>query len=82
MKTYDFENLNQEFETKPAEEIIGWAVGEFGSGFGMGVLSSFGVESAVLLHLATQVKPDIPDCFSPNTGFHFRANSRSIGTCW
>ncbi len=33
--------------------------------------TSFGVESAVLLHLVTQVKPDIPVLFT-NTGFHFK----------
>lgn len=69
MKTYDYEKLNQEFEGKAAGEIIRWAADEFGPGLAMS--TSFGAESAVLLHLATQVKPDIPVLFT-NTGFHFK----------
>jgi phosphoadenosine phosphosulfate reductase len=69
MKTYDYEKLNQEFEPKSAEDIIRWAAGEFGPDLAMS--TSFGVESAVLLHLATQIKPDIPVLFT-NTGFHFK----------
>ena len=57
------------FETKTSEDIIRWAVGEFGSDITMS--TSFGAESAVLLHLVTQVKPDIPVLFT-NTGFHFK----------
>lgn len=41
-----------------AIRTISWAANHFGDGL---VLStSFGVQSAVMLHLATQVKPDIP----------------------
>jgi phosphoadenosine phosphosulfate reductase len=69
MKTYDYEKLNQEFEEKPAGEIIRWAAEEFGPDLAMS--TSFGAESAVLLHLATQIKPDIPVLFT-NTGFHFK----------
>ena len=69
MKIYDYENLNRDFESKPIEEIIGWAAKEFGPDLAMS--TSFGVESAVLLHLVTQIKPDIPVLFT-NTGFHFK----------
>ncbi|HUO58722.1 MAG TPA: phosphoadenylyl-sulfate reductase [bacterium] len=69
MKTYDYEKLNREFEDKPAEEIVRWAVGEFGPGLAMS--TSFGAESAVLLHLVTQIHPSIPVLFT-NTGFHFK----------
>ena len=69
MKTYDYEKLNQEFEGKTAAEIIRWAADEFGPDLAMS--TSFGAESAVLLHLATLVKPDIPVLFT-NTGFHFK----------
>jgi phosphoadenosine phosphosulfate reductase len=69
MKTYDYEKLNQEFEEKPAGEIIRWAADEFGPDLAMS--TSFGAESAVLLHLATQIKADIPVLFT-NTGFHFK----------
>ena len=69
MKTYDYEKLNKDFETKSSEDIIRWAVEEFGKDVAMS--TSFGAESAVLLHLATQVKPDLPVLFT-NTGFHFK----------
>jgi len=69
MKNYDYEKLNQEFESKTSEEIIRWAAAEFGPDLAMS--TSFGAESAVLLHLATQVKPDIAVLFT-NTGFHFK----------
>ncbi len=40
------------------EEIVAWAAGRFGDGL---VLStSFGIQSAVMLHLATRVVPDLP----------------------
>jgi phosphoadenosine phosphosulfate reductase len=44
--------------TRTAVETIVWASDRFGDGL---VLStSFGIQSAVMLHLATQVKPDMP----------------------
>ncbi len=44
----------------PADSIpiIEWAAGTFGDGLAMS--TSFGVQSAVMLHLATQVVPEIP----------------------
>ena len=51
-----------------AEDRIRWAVGEFGDGL---ILStSFGIQAAVMLHLATQVAPKIPVVFI-DTGYHF-----------
>lgn len=45
-------------ETSSATEVVAWAAREFGDGL---VLStSFGIQSAVMLHLVSQVKPDIP----------------------
>ena len=69
MKTYDYEALNQTFESQPAEEIARWAVGEFTPEVAMS--TSFGAESAVLLHLVTRIHPSIPVLFT-NTGFHFK----------
>ena len=69
MKSYDYEQLNRDFETQSAQDVIRWGAREFGDGLAMS--TSFGAESAVLLHLATQVKPDIPVLFT-NTGFHFK----------
>ncbi len=52
----------------PASERIAWAHQRFGSGL---VLStSFGAQSAVMLHLATRVQPSIPVVFI-DTGYLF-----------
>jgi phosphoadenosine phosphosulfate reductase len=69
MKTYDFNKLNQGFETQSPEEIVHWATNEFAPYLAMS--TSFGAESAVLLHLVTQIYPRIPVLFT-NTGFHFK----------
>jgi phosphoadenosine phosphosulfate reductase len=69
MKNYDYEKLNRDFEAQSSGDIVRWAVSEFGPDLAMS--TSFGAESAVLLHLVTQVKADIPVLFT-NTGFHFK----------
>ncbi len=60
--------LNEEFENKTPQEIIAWAVKEFGPD--IATTSSFGTTSAVLLHMAAEAKPDIRVLFL-ETGFHF-----------
>ena len=55
-------------EERPAAERVAWAVQEFGEGL---VLStSFGIQSAVMLHLVTRVSPRIPVIFV-DTGYLF-----------
>jgi phosphoadenosine phosphosulfate reductase len=49
-------------------EILEAAVAEYGDG--LALVSSFGAESAVLLHLVSQVKPDLPVLFL-DTGMLF-----------
>ncbi len=66
--TYDFDRLNAEFETCDALDIIAWAADEFGDDLALS--SSFGADSAVMLHLATRVKPDIK-VIVVDTGFLF-----------
>jgi phosphoadenosine phosphosulfate reductase len=51
-----------------AEERIHWAVEQFGGSLVMS--TSFGVQSAVMLHLATRIVPDIPVVFV-DTGYLF-----------
>ena len=53
----DVETYNQIFEAKPPQEIVDWAAATFGQSLIM--TSSFGAESAVLLHMATRAIPDI-----------------------
>jgi len=69
MKAHDYDRLNQDFEGQSAQDIVRWAVREFSPHLAMS--TSFGAESAVLLHLATRVKPDLPVLFT-DTGFHFK----------
>jgi len=65
---FDLEKLNQEFEKKKPEEIIAWALREFSGKIAMS--SSFGPESAVLLHMVSRANPATPVLFL-ETGYHF-----------
>ncbi|HWE96169.1 MAG TPA: phosphoadenylyl-sulfate reductase [Tepidisphaeraceae bacterium] len=53
----DLDLLNPAFEASGPEKIVGWAAGQFGEDAVM--WSSFGAESALLLHMATRVLPNI-----------------------
>lgn len=55
-------------ETMGAQERVAWAVEKFGPRLIM--TTSFGAQSAVMLHLVTRVKPDIPVVFI-DTGYLF-----------
>ena len=54
----DLAALNQTLADMDASELISWGVDTFGSTLVMS--TSFGIQSAVMLHLVTQVVPDIP----------------------
>lgn len=64
----NLEALNAEFANRHALDIIDWAVDRFGDR--LAVSSSFGADSAVMLSLAVQVKPDIR-VITVDTGFLF-----------
>jgi phosphoadenosine phosphosulfate reductase len=64
----DLPVLNQMFETKDPTAIVEWSAAQFGDELVMS--SSFGADSAVLLHMANQVKPGIKIIFV-NTGYLF-----------
>lgn len=68
VSTYDLNALSGEFESCSASEIIAWAAEEFGDD--LAVSSSFGADSAVMLHLATRIKPDVK-IITLDTGFLF-----------
>jgi phosphoadenosine phosphosulfate reductase len=53
----DLPAINQMLEKSPPQDIVRWASAEFGQDLVMS--SSFGADSAVLLHMATQVLPGI-----------------------
>lgn len=64
----DTASLNEMFEKSPPADVVRWAHAEFGEELVMS--SSFGSDSAVLLHMAAQVKPDIK-VIMVDTGFLF-----------
>lgn len=54
----DLEQVNARLADADAAAIVRWAAERFGRG--LILTSSFGAQSAVMLHLATRVVPDIP----------------------
>lgn len=52
--------LNRVFRDKSAEDVLAHALGEFGD---TALVSSFGAESVVLLHMAAQIDRDVPVLF-------------------
>lgn len=71
----DLEAANAHLAGKPAQDVVKWACDVFGDGLVLS--SSFGVQAAVMLHLATRVKPDIPIIFI-DTGFAFFDHYRYV----
>jgi phosphoadenosine phosphosulfate reductase len=68
-KNIDPPSLNAMFETADAAKVVQWTAAEFGPA-DVVMSSSFGADSAVLLHMATTVIPDIRVIFV-NTGYLF-----------
>lgn len=64
----DLDVLNPAFEKQSAQQIIDWSYRQFGDDLVM--TSSFGDQAVVLIHLATQIKPDIRIIFV-DTGYLF-----------
>lgn len=64
----DLDVLNEMFEKQNPSKIIEWTINQFAGDVVM--TSSFGEQAAVLIHLVTQVKPDIRIIFL-DTGYHF-----------
>ena len=65
----DLAAVNAELEDLTAQDRIAWAVNRFKEGLVMS--SSFGLQSAVLLHLANKALPGIPVVFI-DTGYLFK----------
>ena len=57
MAAINLDAVNAKLDGASAEESIQYAVDTFGDG--VAVTTSFGVQSAMMLHLATSIKPDI-----------------------
>jgi phosphoadenosine phosphosulfate reductase len=73
----DLARQNLLLEGKNAEERVRWAFETFGEKLVLS--SSFGIQSAVMLHLATQVAPNIPVVLI-DTGYLFPETYRFIDT--
>jgi phosphoadenosine phosphosulfate reductase len=54
----NLEQANQHLTNASAQEVVKWADAVFGDGLVMS--TSFGIQSAVMLHLVTQIIPDVP----------------------
>jgi len=64
----DLDALNPMLEVQPPEKVVAWSVAQFGEGLVMS--SSFGAESALLIHMAIGVMPDVKIVFG-DTGYLF-----------
>jgi phosphoadenosine phosphosulfate reductase len=68
VEQFDLAELNEQFEQADPAKIVAWAAARFDGDLVMS--SSFGAESAVMLHMATRVLPRIKIIFV-NTGYVF-----------
>ncbi|QDP00239.1 phosphoadenylyl-sulfate reductase [Thalassotalea sp. PS06] len=66
---------NQQLEQKSAVERVEWALENLPTHFAL--TSSFGIQSAVMLHMMTQIQPDIPVILT-DTGYLFEETYRFI----
>jgi phosphoadenosine phosphosulfate reductase len=55
---FSVQQINQQFVNADAAQIVHWASDVFGDGLALS--TSFGIQSAVMLHLVTTIVPDIP----------------------
>ncbi len=55
---FDIAELNERLSAATEQDIIEWADGSFGDG--LVLTTSFGIQSAVMLHLASSVNPGMP----------------------
>ncbi|MEX2577520.1 MAG: phosphoadenylyl-sulfate reductase [Verrucomicrobiales bacterium] len=71
----DFSERSRKLEHLSAGDRIDWALEQFGERVGMS--SSFGAQSAVLLHMATRKRPEIPVILI-DTGYLFAETYRFV----
>ena len=60
--------LNRRFESAPAEDILTWAITDFGTGLSIG--TTFGASGMALMDIALRIDPDV-DIFYVDTGYFF-----------
>ena len=71
----DANALSRELEQQTAEQRVAWALAAYGRSVVLS--SSFGAQSAVMLHLVTRLRPDIPVVLV-DTGYLFPETYRFI----
>ncbi|WP_013323028.1 phosphoadenylyl-sulfate reductase [Gloeothece verrucosa] len=54
----DLAAVNEQFNNASAQQLVEWAAQTFGDGLVMS--TSFGIQAAVMLHLVSEIIPDIP----------------------
>lgn len=70
----DVRDLNARFESEHPREIVRWALGDSGIER-IAIASAFQADGTAVMHMATQLRPDIPILFL-DTGFHFEQTLR------
>lgn len=68
LTTEELNQLNARFETSSPQEILSWAINAYPNA---ALSSSFGGESAALIHMAVKIRPNLPVLFL-DTGFLFK----------
>ncbi|MEA2710026.1 MAG: phosphoadenosine phosphosulfate reductase [Phycisphaerales bacterium] len=76
-QAFDLIATNAVLDTYGPRQVVDWAAREFGEGLVMS--SSFGAESALLLHMATRAKPDIK-VIVVDTGYLFPETHQFLET--
>jgi phosphoadenosine phosphosulfate reductase len=74
----EIDQANAALADKTPQEILAWAIKTFSPGVGLS--SSFGGESAGLIHMAIQIDPTIPVLFL-DTGFCSKRRTRLKTRC-
>ncbi len=73
----NIQETNQKFESATPQEILAWAIKTYSPKVGLS--SSFGGQSAALIHMALQIDPKIPILFL-DTGFLFKETLAFVET--
>ena len=76
--TWDTDGVAQRIAVAPAEELIAWAIEQWGPR--MAVCTSFQAEGMVILDMARRIDPKVR-VFTVDTGRSTAGNLRSDGAC-
>jgi len=77
MNAAALKEINEKFESSTPQDILAWAIQSHDRKVGLS--SSFGGQSAALIHMAVQIDPQIPVLFL-DTGFLFKETLQFVET--